>query len=291
MGHHATHQQQTSLHDLLRCQGGDVNVERDYDPDGTPGYPGEGRKDAEEYTLAVSEELSDLQERLYASGLTDAEHALSVLVVLQGLDTAGKGGVIRHALGTMDPQGIHVHAFKAPTQEEKQHDFLWRVERELPRPGQIAIFDRSHYEDVLIQRVEQMAAPEEIERRYDAINQFEAATAARGTRIIKCFLHVSRAEQKSRLMARLENKEKFYKFNPDDVDTAQRWDQYMEAYSLALTRCNTPVAPWYVIPSDHKWYRNWAVATLLTEELRSLSLTWPEPDFDLAAQKARVQAL
>lgn len=280
-----------SLLELLRVPSGEVDVLRDFDPRATPGYPGKGKKDADEELEALDPELSDLQERLYAASTADDMKAPSVLLILQGLDTAGKGGVIRHAVGMVDPQGIQLASFKRPTEEELAHDFLWRIEKQLPKPGKLGIFDRSQYEDVLIQRVEQFAPPEEIERRYGAINDFEARVAESGTKIVKCFLNVSRGEQRGRLMTRLEDPEKLYKYNPGDVNTASKFDAYMEAYSIALTRCNTEIAPWYVIPSDRKWYRNWAVAKLLIETMREMELGWPAADFDIATEKARVSAL
>lgn len=276
---------------LLRCPSGPVDV-RSFDPQATPGFPKKSDKDDAERLIADLEpDLDDAQERLYAAGLSLGEQAPSVLLILQGLDTAGKGGVIRHVVGQVDPQGLQLASFKKPTAEERAHDFLWRIEKALPAPGRIGIFDRSHYEDVLVQRVEQMAPPEEIERRYEAINEFEARVAATGTRIIKCYLHMSRGEQKKRLAERLEDPEKYYKYNPGDVDTAKRFDDYMDAYSVALTRCQSEVAPWYVVPADRKWYRNWAIAHLLFETLRGLDLGWPAADFDVAAEQARVAAL
>ncbi|MGB3956313.1 MAG: polyphosphate kinase 2 family protein, partial [Brooklawnia sp.] len=182
-------------------------------------------------------------------------------------------------------------SFKAPTEEERAQDFLWRIRRALPGPGKIGIFDRSHYEDVLIQRVESMASPDEIERRYGAINEFEAELVGSGITVVKCFLNVSKATQRERLLARLDNPDKYYKYNTSDVDTALKYDDYMAAYSIAMTRCNTAAAPWYVIPADRKWYRNWAIAHVLLETLEGLRLGWPGADFDVDAERARVEAL
>lgn len=281
-----------SIRHLLRVPVGQVDVLRDFDPGANPGFPkGMGKDDVDELADELDPEIDYRQEQMYAEGLRNPEGAPSILLVLQGLDTAGKGGVIRHVIGMIDPQGVKIHSFKKPTPEELTHDFLWRVRNALPGPGDIGIFDRSHYEDVLVQRVEKLATPEEIERRYRAINDFEAEVVASGIHIIKCYLHISRGEQRQRLLARLGDPEKYYKYNPGDVDTAWKFDEYMEAFNIALTRCNTDVAPWYVVPSDDKWYRNWAVAQLLLETLEDLQLGWPGAQFDVEAERARVQAL
>ncbi|MGI5952235.1 MAG: PPK2 family polyphosphate kinase [Brooklawnia sp.] len=283
---------QGSILDHLRCPTGPVDVVTDFDARATPGYPdGYDKDDAAELKADLEPELDDLQERMYADGLTHRETTPTLLLILQGLDTSGKGGVIRHVIGMVDPQGVQIKSFKAPTSEEREQDFLWRIRRALPGPGKIGIFDRSHYEDVLIQRVEQMAPPEEIERRYGAINEFEAELVASGIKVVKCFLNVSRAEQRERLLARLENPEKYYKYNPGDVDVAMKYNQYMSAYSIALGRCNTEAAPWYVVPADRKWYRNWAIAQILLESMEQFGLGWPSADFDVDAERARVLAL
>ncbi|NLT29970.1 MAG: polyphosphate kinase 2 family protein [Propionibacterium sp.] len=257
-------------------------------PDDTPSYPKKNGKDGvDDLKDEIEPELSDLQERLFAAGRED-DDAPSVLVILQGMDTSGKGGVIRHAFGMVDPQGIQLKAFKRPTEEELSHDFLWRIRKELPRPGMIGIFDRSQYEDVLIGRVDELVPEKGWRARYDLINEFEAEVVASGTRIIKCFLNVSHAEQGERLAARLDNPEKYWKYNPGDVDVRAKWDDYMAAYADALRNCNPDSAPWYVIPADRKWYRNWAVAQIMLEELRALKLGWPEADFDVEKEKKRV---
>lgn len=276
----------TSLRDLLRIQPGPVKV-ADLDPSAMPGYPGKGKADAPDHAAEVGARLSDLQERLYANGRED-ENAPRVLIILQGMDTSGKGGVIRHAIGMVDPQGVLLKAFKTPTEEERKHTFLWRIKKALPDAGMIGIFDRSQYEDVLIVRVDGLVPVEEWEKRYDQINKFEAELAAGGTKIIKCFLNVSSDEQKARLTERLENPEKYWKYNPGDVDSRSKWPAYMEAYGDLLERCNTDEAPWYHIPADRKWYRNWAVAQLLLETLEEMDLSWPRPDFDVEKEKARV---
>jgi PPK2 family polyphosphate:nucleotide phosphotransferase len=273
---------------LLRLPAGPVDLAA-LDPAATPGFSGK-KSDAPAATEALAPELSDLQERLYAAGRSVAEHAPKILVVLQGMDTSGKGGAIRHAIGLVDPQGVRIKAFKAPTKEELKHDYLWRIEREVPGPGMIGIFDRSQYEDVLVVRVNGLV-PEDVWRaRYDEINAFERRLVDDGTVIVKCFLHISSTEQKERLLARLEDPSKHWKYNPGDVDVRAQWDDYQAAYADALERCSTQHAPWYVIPSDRKWYRNWAVAQLLTEHLRAMDLKWPVADFDVEVEKARVAA-
>jgi len=275
--------------DLLRLAPGPVDMSA-LDARATAGYPGAGKEDARALTDSMASRLSDLQERLYAEGRADASKAKRVLMVLQGIDTSGKGGVIRHAIGLVDPQGVHLKAFKAPTAEELSHHFLWRIKRELPGPGMIGIFDRSHYEDVLIGRVEKLATPRVLASRYDQINRFEAEVAEQGITLIKCFLHVSKDEQLARLNERLDNPEKYWKYNPGDVDVRAKWDAYQEAYGLALEKCSTESAPWYVIPADRKWYRNWAAAKLLLEHLEALDPQWPGADFDLAAEKKRLNS-
>ncbi|OYN98147.1 phosphate--nucleotide phosphotransferase [Enemella evansiae] len=277
-----------TIADQLRVRPGSTVTVDDFDPRATPGYPGAGKKDAPELVQGMADELSDLQERLYANGRDNPE-AKRVLLILQGLDTSGKGGVIRHSVGMVDPQGIQLHAFKAPTEEERKHDYLWRIRRELPTAGMIGIFDRSQYEDVLIARVDDLVPESVWSKRFDEINAFEAEVAAQGTTIIKCFLNVSHDKQKERLLERLDNPEKYWKYNPGDVDTRSKWSAYMAAYADVLTRCSIEVAPWYVIPADRKWYRNWAVTTLLLEHLRQLDPQWPPADFDVAEQRRRVE--
>ena len=277
------------LSELLRVPAGPVSL-ADHDPGATPGYPGEGKADADELTAAIGPELSDLQERLFAAGRSAPEAARRVLVVLQGMDTSGKGGVIRHAIGLVDPQGVDLTSFKAPSEEERKHHYLWRIRNALPGPGKLGIFDRSHYEDVLVVRVLNLVPADVWGARYDEINAFEAELATGGTTIIKCMLNISSDEQKQRLTERLEDPSKHWKYNPGDVDARKLWPAYMEAYEAALERCNTEVAPWHVIPSDKKWYRNWAVAELLRQTLAGLDLGWPAADFDVAEELRRVAA-
>ena len=254
--------------------------------DGTPGFSAD--KAAGETALhALGADLDELQERLFAEGTTGSKRR--VLLVLQGMDTSGKGGTLEHTVGLMDPQGVRVTSFKAPTKEELSHDFLWRIEKALPSGGYVGVFDRSHYEDVLIVRVRSLAPPEEVERRYGAINDFEERLVADGTTIVKCMLHISAEEQKERLLARLDDPTKHWKFNPGDLDERALWPAYREAYEIALERTNTEHAPWHVIPADRKWYRNLAIGTLLHDALTRLDPQWPVADFDVAEQRARLE--
>jgi PPK2 family polyphosphate:nucleotide phosphotransferase len=268
----------------LRVPTGDVDL-RSYDTRATPGFS--GSKTAGKAALAeVGSRLSDLQEMLFASGVKGDRR--SVLLVLQGMDSSGKGGTVRHVIGQVDPQGCAVTAFKAPTPEELAHDFLWRVRRRLPGPGILGVFDRSHYEDVLIVRVHELVPRATWARRYSTINRFEAGLAERGIQMIKVFLHISKEEQRQRLIARLDDPTKHWKFNPRDIDERAWWQEYEAAYEAVLTRCNPETAPWYVVPADRKWYRNWAVAHLLVEHLEDMKLEWPKADLDVAEQRSRL---
>ena len=270
--------------ELLRVPTGDADL-RSYDTRATPGFS--GSKTAGKAALAeAGSRLSDLQEKLYASGVKGDRR--SVLLVLQGMDSSGKGGTVRHVIGQVDPQGCAVTAFKAPTAEELAHDFLWRVRRQLPGPGILGVFDRSHYEDVLIVRVHELVPRATWARRYSTINRFEAGLAERGIQMIKVFLHISKEEQRERLIARLDDPTKHWKFNPHDIDERAWWEEYEAAYEAVLTRCNPETAPWYLVPADRKWYRNWAVAQLLVEHLEDMKLEWPEADFDVARQRSRL---
>jgi len=256
----------------------------DLDPGSTPGAP--GKKDAEKQLSSRRAELDTLQERLFAESKFGGER--SVLLVLQAMDTAGKGGIVRHVVGGIDPQGVHIHAFKAPTEEEREHDFLWRIRKQLPGHGSIGVFDRSHYEDVLIHRVREFSPPAVIEERYGIINDFEAEVAASGTTIIKVMLHISKDEQKVRLQERLDRPDKHWKYNPGDVDERLLWDEYQEAYQIALTRTSTTDAPWFVVPANHKWYARWAVQGLLLDAMTRLDPQWPAADYDVEAEKRRL---
>ncbi|MGA8257838.1 MAG: polyphosphate kinase 2 family protein [Nocardioides sp.] len=253
--------------------------------DHTPGFDGD--KVAGVQALSdLGVELAELQERLFAEGRAGGTR--NVLLVLQGMDTSGKGGTVAHTVGLMDPQGVRITSFKAPSEEERAHDFLWRIERALPGAGIIGVFDRSHYEDVLIARVRELAPAEEVERRYDAIVDFERRLVEAGTVMVKCMLHISAAEQRERLLARLDDPTKHWKFNPGDLDERALWPAYREAYEIALTRTHTDAAPWHVVPADRKWYRNLAIATLLRDTLKGLDPQWPAADFDVDEQRSRL---
>ena len=256
------------------------------DPESTPGYDGDkksGKKDLE----ALSAELNDLQERLFAAH-HDEDSGPAVLLVLQAMDTAGKGGIVRHVVGAVDPQGVELAAFKKPTEEELAHDFLWRIRPRVPGPGMIGVFDRSHYEDVLIGRVRELADETEIERRYTAINDFEAELIAAGVRIVKVMLHISPDEQKERLAERLERPDKHWKYNPGDVDERLLWPDYMDAYQAAFDRTSTEAAPWFVVPANRKWYARLAVQRLLPYVLKGIDQQWPAADFDVEIEKKRL---
>jgi PPK2 family polyphosphate:nucleotide phosphotransferase len=274
------------LRAALRVPSGPVDLTK-YDTRATPGFSG-SKDDGKTALKSLGGELSDWQERLFAEGRKGGQR--SVLLVLQGMDTSGKGGVIRHGAGLMDPQGLKITSFKAPTPAEKRRGFLWRIKQALPEEGIVGIFDRSHYEDVLIARVRNLVTPNVWDRRYDQINDFESELAAHGVTILKCYLHISSEEQRARLEARLDDPTKHWKYNPSDVDERKRWPDYMDAYHAAIERCNTPAAPWYVIPSDRKWYRNWAVTTILLETFKELNPEWPVADFDIAAERKRLAA-
>jgi PPK2 family polyphosphate:nucleotide phosphotransferase len=233
-------------------------------------------------------ELDRLQEALYAEGVGGGQRRM--LLVLQGMDTSGKGGVIRHVAGMINPQGLHIASFKKPTPDELRHHFLWRIEREVPAPGRIGVFDRSHYEDVLVVRVERLVPEAEWRKRFSEINAFEAGLVEDGVTIVKCFLHISADEQRERLLARLDNPAKRWKYNPADLEARAKWSEYQRAYADILQQCGTEPAPWHVIPSDHKWYRDWAVARLLLETLRDLAPRFPGPAYDVEAERARLLA-
>ena len=274
----------SAIGDALRLPPGPVDLTT-IETDAAPGFDG-GKSEVKAALAEMGTELADLQERLWAERTVGSERR--ILLVLQGMDTSGKGGVLRHTIGLVDPQGVRITSFKAPTDEEKKHDFLWRIEKGLPDAGYIGVFDRSHYEDVLIARVRGFADADEVERRYGAINEFEARLVDDGVSVIKCMLHISADEQKARLAERLANPAKHWKYNPGDLDERAHWPTYREAYEVAIERTSTQVAPWYVVPSDKKWYRNLAIGDLLLDTLRGLDLQWPAADFDVAAETKRL---
>ena len=257
------------------------------DANGSPGFV--GNKAAGKAELNKDAELlSEKQERLFAASKGEATDA--VLLVLQAMDTAGKGGIVRHVVGSVDPQGVALSAFKAPTEEELSHDFLWRIKRAVPEPGLIGVFDRSHYEDVLIARVRGLADDVEIERRYGAILEFEQELVDRGIRIVKVMLHISADEQKARLAQRLDRPDKHWKFNPGDIDERQHWSAYQDAYQAVFERTSSEAAPWHVVPANKKWYARVAVQRLLLDALTEIDPQWPPADYDVEEQKTRLAA-
>jgi len=273
-----------SMRDLLRApqEGLDLST---IDTAATPGFSG-NKRDGVQQQASLAPRLAELQERLYAEGRGGGQR--SVLLVLQGMDGAGKGGTVKHVVGQVDPMGVGYTAFKAPTKEEREHDFLWRIRKATPEPGMLGVFDRSHYEDVGIVRVHDLVTKRVWSRRYDTINRFEERLVLGGTTVVKCFLHISKQEQKKRLLARLDDPTKQWKYNPADVDERLLWDEYQVAYTDAISRCNSEVAPWYVVPADRKWWRNLAITGLLIEALEAMSPQYPSPAFDLDAERRRV---
>jgi len=256
------------------------------DPGATPGYSGD--KAAGETLLGeLDGKLTRLQEQLFAESRAGGKKR--VLLVLQAMDTAGKGGIVNHVMGQMNPQGVQLKSFKAPTAEEQSYDFLWRIEKEVPAAGMVGVFDRSHYEDVLIHRVHRWADADELDRRYRAINEFEARQAAAGTKIVKVMLHISRDEQQERLLARLDDPAKHWKYSGNDLKERAFWDDYMDAYQAAFERTSTEHAPWHVVPANKKWYARIAVQQLLLDALESLALQWPAPEIDLDMERELVR--
>ncbi len=241
----------------------------DYAPDFTGSH---NKQSAQELLDSNLARLRELQNVLYA------EHKHAVLIILQGMDASGKDGTIRHVMRGINPQGVQVTSFKVPTAEELDHDFLWRIHRHTPGRGMIAIFNRSHYEDVLVVRVEELVPRSVWEARYEHINAFERLLADSGVTILKFFLHISKAEQKKRFEERLRSPEKQWKFAVGDLQVRQKWDDYMAAYEDALTRCNTPWAPWYIVPADRKWYRNLVISSVLVETLERLDMRYPSAE-------------
>ncbi len=277
----------TRVSDLLRLLSGPVDLDA-FDPRRTPGAPG-NRAATEADFARTAPLLADLQERLYAEGVAGSGRR-RLLLLLQGMDTSGKDGTTTHVAGQVNPQGLRITSFKAPTRAERRHDFLWRIGRAVPEPGYVGVFNRSQYEDVLIVRVHSLVPESEWSTRYDRINAFERSLQDDGVHLVKVFLHISKAEQRARLLARLDDPTKQWKYNPGDVDERALWDGYTAAYADVLSRCNPPGSPWFVVPADRKWYRNWAVGRLLIEALQDMTLTYPPAEFDVAAERARVQS-
>ena len=234
------------------------------------------RKAAEKEFKALRDEFIDLQAQLYA------EDKHSLLILFQAMDAGGKDSSIRKIFRGVNPQGVRVHSFKAPSSEELAHDYLWRVHRVVPQRGMIGVFNRSHYEDVLVVRVESLVPADVWSKRYDQINEFEELLTENGTKILKFFLHISPEEQKERFQDRLDDPRKHWKFSLDDLEKRKKWSRYMEAYEAALTHCSTPAAPWYVIPSDQKWYRNLAIARTIVQTMRDLDPQFPVQTDDLS---------
>jgi PPK2 family polyphosphate:nucleotide phosphotransferase len=265
------------------------------DPRSTPGLPEDRAVQRDPKAWARADvaarlpQLAELQERLYASAKV-ARDPRRVLLVLQAMDCGGKDGTIKHVVGGLNPGGVRVHSFGPPTREERRHHFLWRIRRALPAAGYVGVFNRSQYEDVLVVRVHGLVPPEIWSRRYDEINRLEAGLSVDGVTIVKVMLHISPEEQAERLLARLDDPTKRWKYNVADVEERSRWREYQEAYEAVLTRCSTSAAPWYVVPADRKWYRDWAVAQLLTEVMDGMRLRYPEPELDLEAERKRVLA-
>ena len=246
-------------------------------------HPGVKSKKAAAGSIATDgERLAALQERLWA------EKARTVLLVLQGIDTSGKDGTIEHVIGLVNPLGCRITSFKRPTPEEAKHHFLWRIRRALPEAGQIGVFGRSHYEDVIVPRVHGGRTEPELDRRYAEIARFEAGLAAGATTIVKCLLHISFEEQRERLLARLDDPDKRWKFEEGDIDERALWPKYQDAFREVLRRSNPDHAPWYVVPADRKWYRNWAVGRLLQETLVEMAPEYPRPPLDVPALRARL---
>ncbi|MDQ7906662.1 hypothetical protein RB614_19285 [Phytohabitans sp. ZYX-F-186] len=283
----------TSLRELLRV-GPAVDL-KDIDPGTTPGLPGrkvtgkDPKAWAREQLASIGGEVAVHQEMLYAGAKASGDRR-RVLLVLQAMDCGGKDGTVKKVAGSMNPLGLHVVAFGPPTAEELKHGFLWRIRRALPEPGVVGVFNRSHYEDVLVARVDSLVPERTWRSRYWQINGFERELTDAGFTLIKVMLHISYDEQRERLMERLTDPTKRWKYNPADVDARGRWTDYQAAYNDALSRCSTDHAPWYVVPADRKWYRDWAVANLVLEAFKEMRLSYPEPVFDFDAERRRLEA-
>ena len=244
---------------------------RDFDPDDTSLAPGD-KDETKEKSAKIVERLDALQELLYA------EHQRKVLIVLQGMDTSGKDGAIEHVMGGFDPGGVRVVSFKKPTSVELDHDYLWRVHQQTPGNGEIVVFNRSHYEDVLVVRVHELVPEKTWRKRYDQINDFERMLAENGTLILKFFLNISKREQKERLQARIEDPTKQWKFQHGDLEERKLWPKYQRAYEDALSKTSTPWAPWHIVPANAKWYRNYVIGSIIADALDELKMKFPQPD-------------
>ncbi|WP_284851663.1 PPK2 family polyphosphate kinase [Corynebacterium rhinophilum] len=275
------------IKDALDLRAGKTFRLADVDPTATPGFDG-SKSDLADRFERYDDELYDLQERLFANGRAHSDDAPSLLVVLQGMDTSGKGGAIRHVFSVFDPQGTKTVGFGKPTEEEMEHDFLWRIRKHDPVPGQVVAFDRSHYEDVLIQRVHEWVDEEEIDRRFEAIREYEQELAGKRVKILKVFLHISPEFQKDNLIERTEREDKYWKYDPSDLEERGYWDKYMAAYEDAIRRTDELWAPWFVIPTDNKKYARMALKYLIVDALRHLNLSWPAPEFDPEEEKQRI---
>jgi PPK2 family polyphosphate:nucleotide phosphotransferase len=272
----------TSIRSTQATVVGDLDLTT-IDASASPGVKDKAK--AEAFVESLGDGLRENQIRLLAG------QEKAVLLVLQGMDGCGKDGVVKHVINLFYPTSVSVKAFKAPTAEEKQHDFLWRFRQQLPAPGNIAVFNRSWYEDVGVVKVHQLDEPDVIEQRYAQINAFEEELAARGISLIKCFLHISYEEQAQRMLDRLSDPTKRWKFKTADLDERDYWADYMKVYSEAISRCRTEANPWYVVPADHKWYRDWVIAQLLAETLDELKLDYPaRPDLDIPALVVRIKS-
>ncbi|GAA4895251.1 polyphosphate kinase 2 family protein [Tessaracoccus lubricantis] len=255
-----------------------------FDRNSAPGWAG-SKADAERYIKDHEKLLDELQERLFAHGRSGGTK--KVLVIVQGLDTAGKGGIARHVFGLFDPQGIRLTSFGAPTEEERAHHYLWRIEKALPRPGLIGLFDRSHYEDVLVVRVDELVEEDVWRKRYDEINEWERGLVDDDFVVLKFAMMVSKDEQAKRLMERLDRPDKRWKYNPGDLDTRDKWDEFQAAYSDVFRLTSTDHAPWMVLPADKKWYARLAVTEVLLRTLIDLDLSWPEPEEEWTPEAER----
>jgi len=275
------------IHDALDLRAGKNFRLADVDPAATPGFSG-SKADLAARFARYDEELYELQERLFANGRAHEDGAPSLLVVLQGMDTSGKGGAIRNVFSVFDPQGTKTVGFGKPTDEELAHDFLWRIRKHDPLPGQIVAFDRSHYEDVLIQRVHKWVDEDEVDRRFATIRDYEQELAGRNVKILKIFLHISPQFQKENLLERTEREDKYWKYDPSDIEERGYWDEYMAAYEDAIRRTDEIWAPWYVLPTDNKKYARMALKFLIVDALRHLELSWPTPDFDPEQERQRI---